>query len=49
MLQSKALAALLHSEHSIRILNNSADASGPQTSRTKTVVLEMLVGNQMVV
>ena len=49
MLQSKTLAALLHSEHSIRMLNNSADASGTQTSHTKTVLLEMLVDNKMVV
>lgn len=49
MLQSKTLAALLHSEHSIRILNNSADASGTQTSRTKTVALETSADNKKVV
>lgn len=48
MLQSKTLAALLHSEHSITILNNSADASGTQTSCTKMVVLELLVDEMVV-
>lgn len=48
MLQSKTLAAPLHSEHSIRILNNSADASGTQTSCTKMVVLDLLVDEMVV-
>lgn len=49
MLQSKTLAALLHSEHSIRILNNLADASGTQTTCTMMLLLEMVVDNKMVV
>lgn len=48
MLQSNTLAALLHSEHSIRILNNSPDTSGTQTSCTKMVVLELLVDEMVV-
>lgn len=48
MLQSKTLAALLHSCHSIRILNNLADASGTQTSCTKMIVLELLVDEMVV-